>query len=235
LIKLKKFLLILLILILITWLGKQLYNSHLFDIKEIKITGNRRVTDEKILQLSQIAPGLSLLKISPREIRNALASEVWVKEIEIIRHFPRTLELRVKEREPFASLAIDGHFFLIDQEGVVLEYLKSGPIGPVIRDVKPAEIEIGKKVQSDSLANAIACLENLLPSLGQSIKEISAPSMDDLSFITSEGIRIIYGRAEEMAKKKYILNAILSQAKINNEKIEYIDIRVVSNPVVKKE
>lgn len=230
-----KLFLILLILALISWGGLKLYHSPLFNIKKIKITGNHRVSASRILQLSQVAPGISLLKISPWQIRKTITTEPWIKNIQIIRHFPTTIELKVEERKPIANLVVLDYIFLIDDEQIVLERLpeKDGHL-PVIKDVKTNGIEIGKPIRSDSLANAIICLKNLDASLRESVEEISAATIDDLSFVIRQGTKIIFGKSEEMTKKKYVLSAILSQAKINSQKIIYIDVRVVSNPVVKK-
>ncbi len=228
-----RLLLILLVLALIVWGGISIYNSDLFNIKRINVTGNSHLSDEHILKLAKVSQKTNLLKVPLEQIRNRLLQEPWIKEVGILRHLPNTLEIRIRERRPIAIIPIDDSFILIDGEGFVLECrgdLK-GLDMPVIRDLKIGSFQVGKRLRSKSLSNALACLRELDPDLRGSLNLVSASSVDKLSLYTKDDVEILYGKAENNSKKNFIIKKILSEPR---GKIIFIDVRVVSNPVVKR-
>ncbi|MEW6189029.1 MAG: FtsQ-type POTRA domain-containing protein [Actinomycetota bacterium] len=228
-----RLLLILLVLALIVWGGIRIYNSDLFNIKRINVTGNSHLSDEHIVKRARVPRKTSLLKIPLKQIRNRLLQEPWVKDVRILRHLPNTLEIRIRERKPMAIIPIDESFILIDGEGFVLECrgdLK-GLDMPAIRDLKIGSFQIGKRLRSKSLSNALACLRELDPDLRDSLNMVSASSADKLSLYTKDDVEILYGKAENNSKKNFIIKKILSEP---GGKIIFIDVRVVSNPVVKR-
>ncbi len=210
-----------------------LYNSHLFDIEKIEVRGNVRLTKEEVIGLSGVKKGESLLKISAGEVADRVLKNSWVQSARVIRRPPKTLEIEVAERRPFAVIAARGKTYFIDDQGWVIDLVKEdgGSSLPRIVDI-PLEAKIGRKLESDSVSNAISCLKSLDADLRARIASISVPSPDRLLLYTDDGVEILYGRAEEVDKKNRIIKAILAQKK--GGKLIFMDVRTVTNPVVKR-
>lgn len=222
-----------LIALFIILAGVILFNSSFFRLKQIKVTGNRHFTKKDIISLAQIPPETSLFRLPTTEIRERVLKNPRIKEVQVIRHFPNVLQIAVVERKPIAIIDLEDFYALIDDEFFVIEQRASveGLNLPLIRKLKLSQFPVGKIVRSKSLSNAIKCLTSLSPALKTSVKIVFAPSVDKLTLFTDEGVEILYGKAENILKKNYVLKKILSE---DGKKINFIDIRVVSNPVVKR-
>lgn len=210
-----------------------LYNSHLFDIKEIEVRGNVRLAKDDIVDLSGVKKGQSLLKISTGEVVDRVHKSPWVRSVRVTRRPPKTIEIEVAERQPFAVIAARGRLYYIDDQGWVIDAVEEGGGSSLPRIVDlPLEVKIGRKIETDSLSNAISCLKSLDQDLRNQIASVSVPSSDRLLLYTKDGVEILYGRAEDVEKKNQVIKAILAQKK--GGKLIFMDVRTVTNPVVKR-
>lgn len=210
-----------------------LYRSDLFRVKRIEISGNKHLSDKKVDKIAEIEPTDSLVRIPLEKVKNRLLKNRWIKDVEIKRSFPNTVKIQVTERKAIAIVPVEDGNAVVDKEGLVLDNIQD--IDNVdlvlIRDLDVTEAKVGQKISAKSFSNACLCLSNLDDSLRRSLSIVSAPSVDKLSLYTKKGVEIIYGKAEDFKKKNYIIKKILSD---NGDEVIFIDIRVVSNPVVKK-
>src|SRR5690554_5904576 len=95
-------------------------HSPVFNIKHINVTGNNMLATEKILSLSQVNIGQNIMKIEKEEIIKMIAVHPFVKEVQIKRHLPYTLEIQVLERQPVGLLVSQDGFIQVSDEGYFL-------------------------------------------------------------------------------------------------------------------
>ncbi len=183
--------------------------------------------------MMSIGPNDSLLRIPIDDLKKKLAKNVWIKDVNISRNFPNTLSVEITERAAIAVVPVADGNALVDKDGLVLD--KTDDIDKtnlvLIRDLKVGKAKVGQQIRSKTFLNASLCLCNLETKLARSLSIVSAPSIDKLSLYTKEGVEILYGKAENLKRKNYIIDKIMNK---NGEEVIFIDIRVVSNPVVKK-
>lgn len=210
-----------------------IYNSSLFDIKKVKISGSQHIANKRVLELARIDQQTNLFKLDVDGIKNRLLAESWLKEVSVVKQYPDTLEIKMVERKPFCLVELKGGLFVIDEDHFVLEKLASaqGVSLPLIKELKVSSFPVGKKVYSSSLSNAILCLHLLDKDLYQRINFVLAPSVERLTLITKEGIEILYGKAENCEKKNAAIKEFLAT---DGQKIIFIDVRVPSNPAVRR-
>lgn len=226
---------IILTIIIVIGLGvRAVYESHLFDIKEIKVLNNKRVSAQDILKLSGLIRGGNLLKVNEYEIESKIKKNSWIRSVEVARRLPGTIELKVAERIPIMTVLFNDFYYLIDKDQMILSSNQTNENIPVIKDVQVFNPEIGRRIRSESIAGAILCFLNIDENIKNSIISISVSEFNELSISTRDGIDIYFGKAGNFSQKNYILNTLLTQSRLNKEKIIYIDLRVLSNPVVKK-
>ena len=105
-----------------------------FPVKHFIFKGNRHLTDDELRELTGIRVHESLITISNRNVSQNLLKSPWILSVSVRKEFPDTLSLIVKEAAPFALLDTNGHLFLIDENGKLLEEMKddSIPFLPVI-------------------------------------------------------------------------------------------------------
>lgn len=222
-------LIVVMILGSISW---RIYNSPLFELREIRVVGNRMVKKGNILKRAAIEPGMSLIKVSAREVKERVEAEPWIREIKVVKEYPDRLKLVVSERKPLATLRTGSGIFIVDKDGYIWKNNRAIGRLPEVRDLPAPKIKIGERLEVRELRNALLCLNSMDASTYSLIVSLSAPSVENLTLQLTNGVLVSYGEASETVKKNYVLGLILSQARLKGEKLARIDLRVPSHPVV---
>lgn len=90
-------------------------------VDKVEVQGSRSIDAESILTASGIAPGQHMFLLDEGAARAAILSNPYIESFEIVREYPDTVILRVKERVPRAVIADSaGESVLIDEKGAVL-------------------------------------------------------------------------------------------------------------------
>lgn len=112
---------VLLFLLLLAAGGAWLYHSPYFPIKQVKIAGDIRHTDEAELQriAKQYIRG-NILKADLNGAQEAYAALPWMADAQVRRRLPDTVEINLRERIPVAHWGEAGGR-LVDTEGVVFK------------------------------------------------------------------------------------------------------------------
>ena len=127
------------------------------SVKFIKVEGCHDVTPQSIERLAGVGKGYPLLRIDLKEVRRKVVSHPYVRDATVVREFPDTLRISVKERIPVA-VVMGSRFGLVDGEGAALALLDSYPDGyPVItgisEPVEPGRVVTGAKPALEVLQN----------------------------------------------------------------------------------
>ena len=97
--------------------------SPIFNIKEIIVEKNEKVSSEELKELSGIGESNNLFTISKKEIREKIGKNPYIGDIKINRVFPNKIKLVVKERTPdFLVQYNEGEYIYIDDNGYILEH-----------------------------------------------------------------------------------------------------------------
>lgn len=97
------------------------FQSPLSDVKNIRIEGNRYVTNEQIIEVSQLNDRTSFWNIDRQKIEENLKSIIEISEVKVKRKFPNTVEINVKEYTRVAYLTEESKYFPILASGEILE------------------------------------------------------------------------------------------------------------------
>ena len=127
--KISKLLLILaLIIVAIVFV----FVSSAFNISEIVVEGNSRISDEQIMSFSELQKGTNLFAISKTEIVDKIKENSYVDRVQVKRVLPDKIKLVVKEREPEFALQLANSFVYMDRQGYILEISNNVPNVPII-------------------------------------------------------------------------------------------------------
>lgn len=217
----------------LTAAGYIIYNSSLFVVRRIEVAGNDELTQSEVIEASNLSLGENIFKVDLDAARTRLAKNAWFRSVSVTRKLPAILHINIRERVAVAGLFTQQATYLIDSTGFVLA--KRDPLAdtglPTIRDIEVRrKIEVGRKVESKVLADALRSLTSLSWKLRKTVDTVSAPAADKLVFYTSEGLEIDYGGAEDMQAKNEVINRVLKE---ESGKVVTIDVRVVTNPTSK--
>jgi cell division septal protein FtsQ len=104
--------------------------SHVLRIERIVVHGNERLSSGEVLAVLGGLRGQSLLWADLDVWRRRLLSSPWVRDADLRRSLPSTVEVVVSERRPIGIGRLDGQMYLFDEHGVIID-----EYGPQYADV----------------------------------------------------------------------------------------------------
>ena len=119
----KKFYSILLLLIIFTFLTTynpseieffSNKNNSIFNIKNIKITNNKKINEGDIESKITEIYGKNIFFVKTKDIKNVIKNINFLDTIEVKKKYPNTLIIKIFETEPVAILFKNNEYFLLD-------------------------------------------------------------------------------------------------------------------------
>lgn len=211
-----------------------------FQIKNIEISGNEKVSsenlenllNEKISQKFFFLPSQSIFLVNFAGIKKEiLKSFPQVSETGLKRKLPHTLLLQIRERKAIAVFCQADKMFFIDENGIIFESLDLNTANQhfirLKRDVKE-EVDLGKKIVEKEQLTKILEVESrlrnqlkILTEEGESssssladtlaIEEILVVSDVRFDIKTSEGFKIYFNFNEDLDWQLTKLIALLEK------------------------
>ncbi|WP_051286405.1 cell division protein FtsQ/DivIB [Megalodesulfovibrio gigas] len=91
-----------------------------FTLREIEVSGNRRLTSAEIMQAGGVHLGMNTLDLAMHDVRARLLGNPWVESAKVARELPSTFRLSVVEREPRWWVQQEGGLFYADEQGRII-------------------------------------------------------------------------------------------------------------------
>jgi cell division septal protein FtsQ len=202
------------------------------SVRTIEVEGCQDVQPENIRRLTGILKGYPLLKVDLKEVRRRVITHPSVKDATVVREFPGTLRISVKERVPTA-VVLGREFAMVDAEGVVLGLQAFYPEGyPVITGV-PRSHEPGQKVTEVQVA--MEALRNISRSglIGsERISELRVDGKQVHVSLMGSGTVLVLGHGNmdtQMKKLAYLMEAGVFDARSAGYDLRY-EGRVIGMP-----
>lgn len=95
--------------------------SPIFNLKEIIVKGNAKISKEKIISLSQIKNETNLFKITKRQVKSNVKEEPYIKKVSVRRILPSKIEITVEERVLEYLFEFANSYAYIGSEAYILE------------------------------------------------------------------------------------------------------------------
>lgn len=119
--KVKNTIRVICLLIIILILLILLLLSPVFNINEITVIGNDKISANEIMSLSRIEKGTNLFKMRKNDIKSNVKEQPYISSIEVKRVLPNKIELTVIERELEYLFEFGNSYAYIGSEGYILE------------------------------------------------------------------------------------------------------------------
>lgn len=220
----------------LSYLGKVVYTSDIFRVKEIK---TNVALDKRLLESVK---GKSLFTLDLQKVYSQICKYYpEYKEVSVLREFPSGLRIDVRLRKPFAQLKAR-EFFAVDREGYVITCGQEEKIPDLI------PIDIGgnnnsfKKNMSvvDEKLEDVFKLIEVLETEGFldkfAVNSLDASSLEAMYFLISEKgvnqdikvsneIKVIIGDGD-FERKLYVFNNLLKEQLSGGlSAVQYVDLR----------
>ena len=95
--------------------------TGLFNIKDFEISGNTRLSTNKIISLSNIQVDTNIFSINKKQAKQSILENAYVEEVNISRKLPSTVVIEIKERIPTYILQFTDSYVYINNQGYMLE------------------------------------------------------------------------------------------------------------------
>jgi len=233
--KKKGLLLILILLLALT--GMVLIGTEIFQIKEITVLGNAKISYNDIVNRSGIIYGDNIFKLDVDLVEKRIETDPYLDVISIVRKYPDQVVITVREREAAAIIPYLNSYFIIDKEGYILE-IKSEPgliEYPIVQGISISSFVVGKKIAVIE-EYQLTALQRILDSvyelgLQDQISDIRLENVDDIYMVLNTGIQVRIGQAIDIEKKLIWLTSEEVQETLDGVLGGVLDVSAASQPV----
>ena len=95
--------------------------SPLFNIKNIEVEGNSKLSNERIISISTLQTHTNIFKFNTKLISEKIKENAYVNEAKITRKLPSTVKITIDERQPKYMLQFADSYVYINNQGYMLE------------------------------------------------------------------------------------------------------------------
>jgi cell division protein FtsQ len=100
--------------------GKALAVAAGFGVKQISVEGQQHLSDAELAAALGAGPGTMMFAFDTDAAKARLEAVPWIKQAQVMRLLPSTLQVVIEERVPFAVWQSKGQTYVVDREGAVL-------------------------------------------------------------------------------------------------------------------
>ena len=151
--------------------------SPIFNISEIKVSGNQAITQDKVVFLSDIKIGENLFRINKREIISNIKQNGYIESVIIKRKIPNKVEINIVERHINFIIECGSGYAYVNNQGYILE---------VNSEKYDAPILLGITTPVEKIVEANRLNSEDLKKLGIVLKIVNICKVNDISeLITS--------------------------------------------------
>ena len=204
-----------------------------FEIYHLEITGDGRLSEDRIREYSGLREGLNLFAVDLKEVEKKLSEVPDIESVYIERRLPHTLVVKVRERVPVARIRGSESLrypFLVDRNGVVMAYRLRAAGLPLITGVAE-RLRPGRAVQDPDVAVALRIL-NLCDAIGYLRRYVRIEridlSYDDFIDVRLEGGTRVRMPRHDLQDRLENLAAILKLARDQGRRLKEIDLTLDS-------
>lgn len=130
-----------------------LFISPVFNIKDIEVSGNNKITTEEIKSLSTLSLDQNIFRFLKENVNNGIKQNAYIESMEITRKLPNKVEIIVTERTPSYQIKFGNAYAYIDENGNILEINKEDLKLPLLTGYNTTEDKLkpgNKLIEEDT-------------------------------------------------------------------------------------
>ena len=197
--------------------------SSFFNIKEIEIVGNNKLTRDEAISLSQIEIEENTFKLSKNKIEKNIKQNAYVESVKIKRNLPSTILIEIEERVPTYMITFANAYAYINNQGYFVEISKEKLELPIITGyaTKEEDIQLGERLYTEDLKKLDDILQIMKAAESNEIANIVtkiniSDKQDYVLELKSEKKTVHVGDTSNLSTKMLYIKEIIEQ----NKKIE---------------
>ena len=196
-------------------------DTGLLGVQDVRVTGTERLDPAQVRAVAAIPAGTPLARLDTGSVADRLSRLPEVAAVDVVRDWPRSVTIRVRERVPAAVQARGTAYVLVDRSGVVFASVDHRPPGlPVVS----APVDAGPP----ALRAALDVLEALPAAVRGSVRQVRAASAEEVVVQLSKGRTVRWGSPDRGARKAAVLAVLVTR------KAHVYDVSAPDAPTTRK-
>lgn len=190
--------------------------SPLFNIKDVTVTGNNKLSRKEIISLSEIRTEENIFKTSKNDIKNKIKTNPYVENVKIRRKLPDKVEIIVVERVATYMLPFANSYVYINNQGYMLEITSQKANLPIITGFSTPEENLheGERLLSEDLVKLGEVLQIIESANANGIQElitkIDMSNRQDYTIMLEKEKKLVYmGDVSNLSTKMSYINKII--------------------------
>lgn len=203
-------------------------SSSIFELKQIDVDGNSKITKSDIIKIGDIETGKNIFKYNLNDVEKKLLVNPYIKYVKVSRKFPDKLVITIKENSEYAIIKEGASYIYIGENGLVLSEqkdIKNKNI-PLVSgiEIKNKKLNTKIKINSDKSNDIILAIDTLKKNnMSRKVESIKI-NKNKMYMKTDDNTNIVLKIDEDIEYNINRLKAILVDLKSNNKKGGNIDL-----------
>lgn len=172
--------------------------SPLFNVKEIKVIGNEKISENEIISLSQIEKEENTFKINKISATKNIKQNAYIESVQIKRNLPSEIEIIVEERKASFMLEYGGNYVYINNQGYILEISSEKLNLPIIQGQATEDTDFiaGNRLINEDLQKLSTVLKIMEQAknieISELITKIDVSNKEDYKIVLDSEKKTIY-------------------------------------------
>ena len=203
-------------------------NSDIFNIKNIQIQGNNKVSDEIIEQYLDVKYDKNIFIYSTKKIKKSLEQNTYIETVSIKKIFPNTIQVNINEKGIVALIKDENKYCYIDNNLNVIDRLNEidkNEKAIIIETEYDLNNENIIKFENDDIKKGLIYLMECISNnnLSKKIKKINY-QQDIINMYSIDGTNIILENNNKLKYNISKVSSILVDLQTRNNKGGNIDL-----------
>jgi len=203
-------------------------NSDIFNIKNIQIQGNNKVSDEIIEQYLDLKYDKNIFIYSTKKIKKSLEQNTYIETVSIKKIFPNTIQVNINEKGIVALIKDENKYCYIDNNLNVIDRLNEidkNEKAIIIETEYDLNNENIIKFENDDIKKGLIYLMECISNnnLSKKIKKINY-EQDIINMYSIDGTNIILENNNKLKYNISKVSSILVDLQTRNNKGGNIDL-----------
>ena len=194
--------------------------SPIFDIKNITVNGNSKISYDEITSLSGIKLDENIFKIRKGQVRDNIKENPYIEEVNIERKLPSEIVINITERTATFMIENVNGFVYINNQGYMLEISTEKLQIPVLSGIetKSEDLKAGGRLCKEDLQKLETVLKIMETAnnyeIGTLINGINIVDKNNFTLYLNEEKKTVYiGDASNINTRMMYLKMILEKEK----------------------
>jgi cell division protein FtsQ len=214
-----------------------MHTSPYFNLREINISGERYVTENNILLLSNFSIGENIFMLDIKSAAKRIQSHSLIRDAVIIRRLPDRIDILVKERNQIAYIVLGLTLYGMDDEGYILPVVDENLVFPTVTGLRFSKANIGERLNLTGVRSAINVIHGIRAAKLDGyadVTEINVVKPANPVLFTRDKTEIRLGNSP-LHRQFDSLKRVLINLKTKGVSAEYIDLRFGESHIPTKE